>query len=60
MPLIAEQNNWPGELHCYRAIQNTIADRHDYFPKSYQQEWPYFIIIGSAKSATTTLETVLG
>ena len=60
MSLSAEQNNWLSDLRCYRAIKNSLAGRHDHIAKAYQQQWPNFIIIGSAKSATTTLATVLG
>ena len=56
----AEQNNWLSDLRCYQAIKNSLAGRHDHIAKAYQQQWPNFIIIGSAKSATTTLATVLG
>ena len=56
----AEQNNWLSDLRCYRAIKNSLAGRHDHIAKAYQQQWPNFIIVGSAKSATTTLATVLG
>ena len=56
----AERSSWHSDLRCYRAIQNSLAGRHDHIAKAYQQHWPNFIIIGSAKSATTTLATVLG
>ena len=56
----AEQNNWLSDLRCYRAIKNSLAGRHDHIAEAYQQKWPNFIIVGSAKSATTTLATVLG
>ena len=51
----AEQNNWLSDLRCYQAIKNSLAGRHDHIAKAYQQQWPNFIIIGSAKSATTTV-----
>ena len=56
----ARLKKWLSDLHCYRAIQRSLAGRHDHIAKAYQQQWPNFIIIGSAKSATTTLATVLG
>ena len=56
----AERSNWLSDLRCYRAIQRSIAGRHDHIARAYLQQWPNFIIIGSAKSATTTLATVLG
>ncbi len=56
----AEQNNWLSDLHCYRAIKNSLAARHHHIAEAYQQQWPNFIIVGSAKSATTSLATVLG
>ena len=57
---IAETESWLNDLRCYRAIKSSIDGRHDHIAKAYQQQWPNFIIIGSAKSATTTLATVLG
>ena len=57
---IAETESWISDLRCYRAIKSSIDGRHDHIAKAYQQQWPNFIIIGSAKSATTTLATVLG
>ena len=52
--------HWLSDLRCYQAIKRSLAGRHDHIAKAYQQQWPNFIIIGSAKSATTTLATVLG
>jgi hypothetical protein len=46
----AEQNNWLSDLRCYQAIKDSLAGRHDHIAKAYQQQWPNFIIIGSAKS----------
>ena len=57
---IAETESWISDLRCYRAIKSSIDGWHDHIAKAYQQQWPNFIIIGSAKSATTTLATVLG
>ena len=59
MSSIAKQTSWLSDLRCYRAIRKSLAGQHDHIAKAYQHQWPNFIIIGSAKSATTTLATVL-
>ena len=55
----AKRTSWLSDLRCYRAILKSLAGQHDHIAKAYQHQWPNFIIIGSAKSATTTLATVL-
>ena len=59
MSSTAKQTSWLSDLRCYQAIQKSLAGQHDHIAKAYQHQWPNFIIIGSAKSATTTLATVL-
>ena len=59
MSSTARQTSWLSNLRCYQAIQKSLAWQHDHIAKAYQHQWPNFIIIGSAKSATTTLATVL-
>ena len=59
MSSTAKQTSWLSDLRCYRAIRKSLAGQHDHIAKAYQHQWPNFIIIGSAKSATTTLATVL-
>ena len=59
MSSTARQTSWLSDLRCYQAIQKSLAGQHDHIAKAYQHQWPNFIIIGSAKSATTTLATVL-
>jgi hypothetical protein len=56
----AEHRNWFSDLRCYQAIQHSLAGRHDHIAQAYRHQWPNFLIIGAAKSATTTLATVLG
>ena len=55
----AKQPSWLSDLRCYRAIRKSLAGQHDHIAETYQHQWPNFIVIGSAKSATTTLATVL-
>ena len=59
MSSTAKQTSWLSDLRCYRAIRKSLAGQHDHIAKAYQHQWPNFIIIGSAKCATTTLATVL-
>ena len=59
MSSTVKQTSWLSDLRCYRAIRKSLAGQHDHVAKAYQHQWPNFIIIGSAKSATTTLATVL-
>ena len=59
MSSTAKQTSWLNVLRCYQAIRKSHDGQHDHIAKAYQHQYPNFIIIGSAKSATTTLATVL-
>jgi hypothetical protein len=59
MSSTAKQTSWHNDLRCYQAIRKSHAGQHDHIAKAYQHQQPNFIVIGLAKSATTTLATVL-
>ena len=48
------------DWRCYRQIQRSLQGQHDQIAESFRSLLPNFIIIGAAKSATTSLATVLG
>lgn len=47
-------------LSCRQQIKNSLDGKHDHLSHLYKSQLPNFIIIGAAKSATTSLVTALG
>ena len=55
----ADSTGWWDSWRCRRQISRSLNGAHDPIASLYREQLPTFIIIGAAKSATTTLATVL-
>ena len=55
----ADRTGWLERWRCRRQIQQSLRGRHDHIAAIHRQQLPNFIIIGAAKSATTSLATAL-
>ena len=50
---------WLERLRCRHQIHHSLQGKHDHIAAVYRTQLPTFIIIGAAKSATTSLATTL-
>ena len=55
----AERRGWLESWRCRQQIHRSLQGRHDRIAAIYRAQLPTFIIIGAAKSATTSLATAL-
>ena len=55
----ADQTSWLDTWRCRHQIHRSLQGRHDRIASVYRSQLPTFIIIGAAKSATTSLATAL-
>ena len=56
----ADQSRWLESWRCQYQINRSLRGQHDRIAALYRVQLPTFIIIGAAKSATTSLTTALG
>ena len=56
----AERRGWLEGWRCRQQIHRSLQGKHDRIAAIYRAQLPSFIIIGAAKSATTSLATALG
>ena len=56
----ADQSRWLESWRCQYQINRSLQGKHDRIAAIYRAQLPSFIIIGAAKSATTSLATALG
>ena len=56
----AERRGWLESWRCRQEIHRSLQGKHDRIAAIYRAQLPSFIIIGAAKSATTSLATALG
>lgn len=56
----AERRGWLESWRCRQQIHRSLQGKHDRIAAIYRAQLPSFIIIGAAKSATTSLATALG
>ena len=56
----AERRGWLEGWRCRQQIHCSLQGKHDRIAAIYRAQLPSFIIIGAAKSATTSLATALG
>ena len=56
----ADRSRWLERWRCPYQINRSLQGRHDQIAAVYRAQLPTFIIIGAAKSATTSLATALG
>ena len=56
----AERRGWLESWRCRQQIHRSLQGEHDRIAAIYRAQLPTFIIIGAAKSATTSLATALG
>ena len=56
----ADRSSWQKAWRCRHQINQSLKGRHDKIAAVYTAQLPTFIIIGAAKSATTSLTTALG
>ena len=59
MALDADRSGWLGAWQCRQQINRSLQGRHDRIAAVYRSQLTTFIIIGAAKSATTSLATAL-
>ena len=55
----AEHSSWLRAWRCRQQINRSLQGQHDQIAAIYRSQLPTFIIIGAAKSATTSLATAL-
>ncbi|AII48496.1 hypothetical protein KR52_04970 [Synechococcus sp. KORDI-52] len=55
----ADRSSWLERWRCQRQIHHSLQGHHDRIAEVYRTQLPNFIIIGAAKSATTSLATAL-
>ena len=55
----AELSSWLRTWRCRQQINRSLQGQHDQIAAIYRSQLPTFIIIGAAKSATTSLATAL-
>ena len=55
----ADRSSWQEAWRCRQQINRSLRGRHDKIAAIYRTQLPTFIIIGAAKSATTSLATTL-
>ena len=55
----ADRSSWQDAWRCRQQINRSLRGRHDHIAALYRTQLPTFIIIGAAKSATTSLATTL-
>ena len=55
----AERSSWLRTWRCRQQINRSLQGQHDQIAAIYRSQLPTFIIIGAAKSATTSLATAL-
>jgi hypothetical protein len=55
----AELSSWLRAWRCRQQINRSLQGQHDQIAAIYRSQLPTFIIIGAAKSATTSLATAL-
>ena len=55
----ADPTGWLERWRCRDQISRSLRGRHDHIREVYRDQLPTFIIIGAAKSATTSLATAL-
>ena len=55
----AERSSWLRAWRCRQQINRSLQGQHDQIAAIYRSQLPTFIIIGAAKSATTSLATAL-
>ena len=56
----ADQSRWLESWRCQYQINRSLRGQHDRIAALYRAQLPTFMIIGAAKSATTSLTTALG
>ena len=56
----ADQSRWLESWRCQYQINRSLRGQHDRIAALYRAHLPTFIIIGAAKSATTSLTKALG
>ena len=59
MALGADSSSWLRAWRCRQQIKRSLQGQHDQIAAVYRSQLPTFIIIGAAKSATTSLATAL-
>ena len=52
-------HNLFSDISCRQQVKNSLAGKHDHLSNLYKNQLPNFIIIGAAKSATTSLVMAL-
>lgn len=55
----ADRSSWLDAWRCRHHINRSLRGRHDWIAAIYRAQLPTFVIIGAAKSATTSLVTAL-
>ena len=55
----ADQSRWLESWRCQYQINRSLRGQHDRIAALYRAQLPTFMIIGAAKSATTSLNTAL-
>lgn len=55
----ADRSSWLRAWRCRQQIKRSLQGQHDQIAAVYRSQLPTFIIIGAAKSATTSLATAL-
>ena len=59
MDFLLPINSLARSIHLQQQLKRSLAGKHDHIASLYKQYLPNFIVIGAAKSATTSLAKIM-